>query len=87
MVAQKSLFSDKEKSVLFVGVFFAALVLSQYILSLDDRYYEITKHLTAGNYAVALSLPFTFVAIISAAHRFLRSTLLNKKRYPHDDNN
>lgn len=73
LVAQKSLVSDKEKSALFVGVFFAAFGFSQYIVSLGDGYYEITKHLAAGNYALALSLPFIFAAIISAAHRLLFS--------------
>lgn len=69
LVAKKSLLSDKEKSILSVGIFFAAFGFSQYIVSLGDGYYEITKHLAAGNYALALSLPFIFSAIISAAHR------------------
>jgi hypothetical protein len=73
LVKKKSLLSDKEKSVLLIGAFFAAFGFSQYIVSLGDGYYEITKHMAAGNYALALSLPFIFAAIISAAHRFLFS--------------
>ncbi len=73
LVEKKSLLSDKEKSVLLIGVFFAAFGFSQYIVSLGDGYYEITKHMVAGNYALALSLPFIFSAIISAVHRFLFS--------------
>jgi hypothetical protein len=73
LVKKKSLLSDKEKSVLLIGVFFAAFGFSQYIVSLGDGYYEITKHLAAGNYSLALSLPFIFAAIISAAQRLLFS--------------
>ncbi|MBH1541360.1 hypothetical protein JY440_06880 [Stenotrophomonas maltophilia] len=75
LIEKRSLLSDKEKSVLLIGVFFAAFGFSQYIVSLGDGYYEITKHLTAGNYALALSLPFIFAAIISAAQRLLFSKL------------
>ncbi len=86
LVAKKSLLSNKEKSVLLVGVFFATFGFSQYIVSLGDGYYEITKHLAAGNYALALSLPFIFAAIISVAHRlFFRSATPNKQRPLHDD--
>lgn len=73
LIKKRSLLSDKEKSVLLIGVFFATLGFSQYIASLGDGYYEITKHMTIGNYALALSLPFIFAAIISAAQRLLFS--------------
>ena len=70
LLIKKSPFNNNEKSILLVGIFFATFGFSQYITSLGDGYYEITKHLTTGNYALSLSLPFIIASIISAAYRY-----------------
>jgi hypothetical protein len=86
LAAKKYLLSDKEKSVLLIGVFFATFGFSQYIVSLGDGYFEITKHLAAGNYALALSLPFIFAAIILMGHRlFFRMVTPNKQKFPQEE--
>lgn len=69
LASRKSFLNKNEKQVLFVGIFFATFGFSQYIASLGDGYYEITKHLAAGNYALALSLAFIIASIISRTHR------------------
>ena len=67
LMAKTTIFNKEEKAILLIGIFFSIFGFSQYIISLGDGFYEIKKHLAAGNYALALSLPFTsavFIAII-----------------------
>lgn len=70
-LVKKSLINHRERTVLLTGLFFAVFGFSQYIASLGDGFWEITKHLAAGNYSLALSLPFIFAAFASVASRQL----------------
>ena len=61
---------DKDMSIslcacLVVGIFSGALGFSQYAAALGDGYYDLSKHLMIGNYALALSFAFLAPSLLS----------------------
>lgn len=50
-------------NLLKVGLFFALVGFSQYVVALGDGFFEITKHLIAGNYSLGLSFAFALPGI------------------------
>ncbi|MGZ8874819.1 MAG: hypothetical protein ACXW1E_08880, partial [Halobacteriota archaeon] len=51
--------------MLKVGLFISCFGFFQYAIALGDGFYEITKHLVVGNYALALSLAFLVPALLT----------------------
>lgn len=82
LIRRNGFVNEKERSALIVGVFLAVFGFTQYLVSLGDGFYEMAKHLIVGNYALALSLPFTFAALASVIHRSFSSKAVLKSEGP-----
>jgi hypothetical protein len=59
--------AGRSRTVLGVGVALALFGGSQYAVSLADGYYELTKHLLAANYSLALAAAFLIPGLMLVA--------------------
>lgn len=70
---KKGFINGHKKSLIIAGLFFTTLGFSQYIVALGDGYYEMTKHLIIGNYALAISLPFSILSVIYLINAYIKN--------------